>query len=192
VGFGSNYNNAVPPADGPNGAGADYIIMQTHRAVDFEESRGAISVTNQETTGAPWVAETGVNGPEYNDAGVHHYALAISPLSLSWYVDGVSYGTTPLAASNSHGNANTLAGVSNDFAWIGSMYEIDQRWAGIMDELRIWDAAGSAEYVANSFAAGPNQLAEFIEHTDIPEPATCGLALLGLCSLGVFRRRARG
>ena len=51
VGFGDVYNNAVPPVDGPNGAGADYIILQTHRGDNF--SRGSIAVTN-ETMGAPW------------------------------------------------------------------------------------------------------------------------------------------
>jgi hypothetical protein len=195
LGFGSTYGPPDLPAPevGPTGAGADYIIMQTHRAVDFLESRGAIAVTQEDTLGAPWLAETGGNGPEFNDSAEHHYALVIGEQTLTFYVDGVSMdGPIFLANPNSHGLANSLAGVSNDHVWIGTAYTIDQSWAGAMNELRIWDAAGAAEYVAASFAAGPNQLADFVELVEIPEPATCGLALLGLFSLGVFRRRARG
>ena len=188
LGFGSTYGPPDLPAPevGPTGAGADYIIMQTHRAFDFNESRAAIAVTTQETLGAPWLAETGVNGPEHQDQAEHHYAAVIDSTTLTYYVDGVSLGTAPLSTSNSHGNANSLAGVSNDHVWIGSGYTIDQNWSGSMNELRIWNKAASDAYIANSVAAGADQLTQFLEK--VPEPASLVLALVGLCSLGILRR----
>jgi hypothetical protein len=188
LGLGSTYTLDPP---GPIGAGADYIIMQTHRAFNFNESRAAIAVTSEATLSAPWGAETGVNGPEFQDGQEHHYAVVIDATELTYYVDGVSMGTAPLANPNSHGNANSLAGVSNDHVWIGSAYTIDQAWSGAMNELRIWDGAAADEYIANSFAAGADQLTGFIDK--VPEPASLGLAFVCLCSLGgALRRRVRG
>lgn len=186
LGFGSVYE-AGEGADA--GAGADYILMQTDRGDDF--SRGSIAVTD-ETQGAPWGAETGVTGVEYNDSAEHYYALVIDSSELTYYVDGAPAGTAALANPNAHGLANSLAGVSNDHVWIGSGYAIDQNWAGAMNELRIWNAAASDDYVAASYGAGADQLTDFIEKVAVPEPACLSLAALGLLSLVGLFRRSRG
>jgi hypothetical protein len=188
VSFGSVYNNTPALPDAGNGAGADYIIMQTHRG--GSASRGAISVNNETTPGAPWGAETGVDGPEHNDGGEHHYALVIDSTSLSFYVDGVEQGTTALANPNSHGLANMLSGVSNDHVWIGTGYLIDQSWSGSMNELRIYNQAAASEYIAASYTAGADSLTQFIEKVVIPEPTTLCLALIGLCGFAARRRKS--
>jgi len=199
VALGNVYNNVTPPTDGPNGAGADLILMQTHRGDNV--SRGAIAITNEATQGAPWGAETGVNGPEFQDGAQHHYALVIDSNSLSFYVDGVvqdangATAGTPtqiaLANPNSHGLANFLSGLSNDHVWIGTGYTIDQSWSGSMNELRIYNKAAASSYLANSFAAGPDSVPTFIEKVAIPEPASLSMALLGLLSLVGMCRRSR-
>jgi hypothetical protein len=173
----------------PIGAGSDYVIMQTHRGDNV--SRGAIAITDETANVGPWTAEDGVNGPEKQDGNPHQYAIVIDSNSLSWYVDGVSQGTTALSASNSHGLANKLASVSNDHVWLGSGYAIDENWAGIMDELRIWKGAASSDYIHNSFAAGPNQLTTFIDKVTVPEPTSFALAVLGACGFAWIRRKAR-
>jgi hypothetical protein len=183
-----NFGDVYPAGKAfPAGAGSNYIIMQTHRGDNV--SRAAIAITDVNNANGPWTAETGVNGPELEDGHEHQYAMTINSTSLTYYVDGVSMGTAPLANPNSHGLANMLSSVSTAHVWLGSGYAIDQNWAGIMDELRIWNGDASAQYIKNSFAAGPNQLTPFLDN--VPEPTSLTLALLGLCGVRLLRRKAR-
>jgi len=107
------------------GAADNYVLVQSHRADDA--SRGAISNGEME----PWLAESGVNGPELNDGGMHRYTLTINEGMVSFAVDGVDQGSTPLGS-------NTLANVSDEFARIGSLYAADQLWAGTVQRLDIY------------------------------------------------------
>jgi hypothetical protein len=166
VGFGK-----VSPANA--GHAHDYILMQTHRGDNV--SRGAIAIHPDADTD-PWTDESGANGLELNDNAEHHYVLTISGTDVSWYVDGVLGGTSPLSATN------VLSDVATEFAWIGDAYPGDQNWAGSVNELRIYNTAHNAVDIAASFLRGPDGAA-------IPEPAAGVLLMAGLAAAAVARRR---
>jgi Concanavalin A-like lectin/glucanases superfamily len=156
------------------GLAGNYVLMQTHRGDDV--SRGSISISDD---GDPWTEESGANGAELNDQAEHQYVVAIDGTNISWYVDGALAGSNPLSATN------MLSGVSTEFARIGSAYPNDQNWAGMVNDLRIYDMTFSDADIRASYGRGADGAA-------IPEPVSAALA--GLASLGglaLLRRKAR-
>lgn len=156
-----------------SGFAANYVILQTHRGDNV--SRAAISIGN---LSAPYAVESGANGPEFNDGAEHYYAAVITPTLISLYVDGT------LAQSSV--NNWSLADVSTEFAQIGAAYPADQKWAGHVNEIRIYNNALPASAVAANFAAGPDGVIV------VPEPTTFALIGFGALGLLMMRRRIRG
>jgi hypothetical protein len=158
-----------------NGLGKDYLMISTTRG--DQTSRAAIANTPDQD--APWADEVGLNGPELNDGLEHQYVLTIGPnpdctcsdeLVLTYYIDGEFMGMAPLGAT-------TIGGLSNDFGYLGKgTYSVDPTMQASINEFNIYDVALSCDEVQANYAAGP-----------IPEPTT--IALLGLGSLALIRRR---
>lgn len=149
---------------------ANYVILQTHRGDNV--SRAAISIDN---LSAPYSAEYGANGPELNDGAEHYYAAVITPTDISLYVDG--------ALTQTSANSWSLADVSTEFAQIGAAYPADQKWAGYLNELRIYNNALPASAIAANYGAGPDGAIV------VPEPTTFALIGFGLLGLLMLRRR---
>jgi len=82
--------------DSVGGLGANGFFLSTARGDD--KSRAAISVGN---TSAPYDAESGADGPEYDDGLLHHMVSTISATDITLYIDGVLIDSTPLAPQNS-------------------------------------------------------------------------------------------
>lgn len=158
----------------PNNASfaANYVILQTHRGDNV--SRAAISIGNLD---APYAAEAGANGAELNDGAEHYYAAVITATDISLYVDGALAQTSP--------NSWSLADVSTEFAQIGAAYPADQKWAGYLNELRIYNNALPLSAIQANYAAGPDGVVA------VPEPATFALAGFGLLGWYMMRRRSR-
>ena len=116
-------------------------------------SRTAVSTGALEE---PWTAEDGVDGPGIDSQGRHHIVSVLTDEFISWYIDGVYAGTTPLGAHNSIQNlSNEFAwlargGYSNDKTWLGSIHEFNI-YEGVMDVAQIQERA--QEFIAN---AGPS------------------------------------
>ena len=123
---------------------------------------------------APWASETGVNGPELNDGAEHYYAAVFSETDISLYIDGAFIGSTP--------NSQSLSDVSTEWAWIGNAYPQDPKWAGYVNELRIYEYALPEFAIEANYAAGPDGAVL------VPEPTTFALAGFGLLGLLMMRR----
>lgn len=129
---------------------AEYFLLQTHRGDN--RSQTALSLSDD---GDPWTEEDFATGPELNDDQPHHYVAAVNEGRITLWVDGVQTGSTVLGA-------NSLANVSNEFAWVGDAYPVDQNWAGVIRDLKIYN---------------------------VPEPAV--VALLGVAGIALAARRRR-
>lgn len=133
------------------GLGADYFFISTARGDDV--SRAAISIGN---TTEPWSAESGANGPEYDDNVTHHMVSTLTNEMVTLYIDGVQTGSTPLAENNS------IAGISTDFAYLGrGGYVNDPSWLGAIHEFNVYNRALTADEIAELYA-----LATDIERED--------------------------
>jgi hypothetical protein len=85
--------------------------------------------------------------------GSYHMACVVDAINgeLRYYLNGALVGSSPLT--------NTLAGVSNANAYLGkSLFASDAYLSGSLDEFRIWQGTLTADEVAASFAAGPDDL----------------------------------
>lgn len=87
------------------------------------------------------------------NGAVHHMVVVVDDLvDLKVYVDGVLQSTV----SNTTRSLSSLNDTQN---WLGrSQYSNDEEFRGSFHELRIYDAALSAEQVADSFALGSDPL----------------------------------
>lgn len=133
---GTNTGNTMLAYLGANNAsatwmGINYLFITSARADDL--SRGAISCNN---TGDPWVTESGVNGPEYDDGVKHHMAVSVDGTQISLCIDGQLIGTSALSTDN------RLNNISNELAILGrGGYLQDPEWNGSIQEFRIYDKA---------------------------------------------------
>lgn len=132
------------------GVGADYFFISTARGDDV--SRAAISI-GAETE--PWAAESGANGPEYDDDATHHMVATLTDEEISLYIDGTHYGTTELAAHNS------IGAISTDLAFLArGGYDADPAWIGAIHQFNIYDRALTSEEVAIIHAIATSAEAE--------------------------------
>jgi hypothetical protein len=109
----------------------DYLYMSSARAND--SSRAAISVGNAVS---PLDAESGVDGPKYDDDVLHHMVATLSESHIALYIDGQLQGMTRLREGNS------LSRVSSNLAYLAkSGFRGDAQWIGQIHEFNIYDRA---------------------------------------------------
>ena len=94
---------------------------------------------------SPWNAETYVLETNYSLSvpGKHHTAVVINSTDIKLYLDGAFIAATDLATQG-----NSIAGLSNDFAWIGrGGYTNDPKWSGSIDKFNIYEGELSASVI---------------------------------------------
>lgn len=129
------------------GVGNDGFFITSARGDDV--SRAAISIGN---SSAPWEAESGANGPEYDDGLLHHMVSTIDAMEITLYIDGELMASTPLDAHNS------IAGISTNYALLAKGgYGADPEWIGSIEEFNIYNRALSLDEVQANNAAGPQK-----------------------------------
>ncbi|MBN2351473.1 MAG: LamG domain-containing protein [Spirochaetales bacterium] len=131
-----------------NNQGANYYFITPARGDD--KSRAAIScgVTNN-----AWSAESGADGPEYDDGRLHHMVSTVNAKEITLYINGVMTAGTPLDS------ANSLAGISPDAAYLAkSGYEADDTWLGKILEFNIYNRALSADEIHSLFLKGQSSV----------------------------------
>jgi hypothetical protein len=134
--------------DSVNGLGSNGYFITTARGDNV--SRTAISIGN---TSAPWSAESGVNGPEYDDGKPHLMVSTIDATTIKLYIDGVLLASSPLSA------ANKIGGISQNLAYLAKGgYSGDPEWIGAIHEFRIYNKAltgGEVLYLAQLLSKDP-------------------------------------
>ena len=94
------------------------------------------------------------------------------------YIDG----TALTSYTGSNGSTATLANAG----WIlGKFRNAGYEYNGLIDDFAIWNRSLSAAEVSSLYSSTS-------ELGAVPEPATGGLALLGLTAAGLVRRRRQG
>ena len=94
-------------------------------------SRAAISCGSEST---PWAAETGVNGPEFDDGTLHHMVGTLSDTIITLYMDG------KLQASKHLDTNNTIAKIIPVHAYLAkSGYTSDPLWNGEILEFSMYN-----------------------------------------------------
>jgi len=130
--------------DNVNGMGNDGFFITSARGDN--KSRAAISIGN---TSAPWSAESGADGPEYDDGMLHYMASTINATDITLYIDGVLIASTPLSETNK------ISGISQNLAYLAKGgYAGDPEWIGAIEQFAIYNVALSAKQIAANFAAG--------------------------------------
>ncbi len=125
----------------------DYLYMSSARAND--SSRAAISVGNAVS---PSDAESGVDGPKYDDDALHHMVTTLSESHIALYIDGQLQGMTRLRESNS------LSRVSSNLAYLAkSGFRGDAQWIGQIHEFNMYDRALDPGEVSFLAAGGPQK-----------------------------------
>jgi hypothetical protein len=102
-------------------------------------------------TGSTWLTTTGSFATTALTASWHHVATVVTPSGYTTYVDGVqtatgSWAGTPVFVNSTH--VLTLGGSFN----AGSV--LQEKFAGLMDEVAVYNTALSASTVAAHAAAG--------------------------------------
>lgn len=109
-------------------------------------SRASISCGN---TTAPWNAESYVSSVEIDDGLSHQVVSAITATDISYYIDGISLGSTSLKSGNS------LANIILNYAYLAkSGYSGDPTWLGSINKFSLYNKALSAGEVQYLFQAG--------------------------------------
>ena len=127
-----------------NTVGVNYYLMTAARLDSV--SRTAISCNN---TSTPWSAETGVNGPEYDDGNLHHMVSTLTGDSIKLYIDGSLTGAAKLDTNNN------ISRISTVFAYLAkSGYTGDAQWLGRIHEFNIYNKALDSTEVASLYRKG--------------------------------------
>jgi len=140
------------------GMGSDGFFLSAARGDNF--SRAAISCG---VTTNPYTAETGANGPEYDDGELHHMAGILTADSISLYLDGIEQASTKLSPTN------YIGGISTSYAYLAkSGYDGDATWLGEILEFNIYDRALTPEEILFLFnRGGSNAISN--QSTNIPK-----------------------
>ena len=106
-------------------------------------------------------------GPTFEEDVWYHITGTYDGTQLILYVDGESAGTT---------SASGTINVTADPVCIGNLVNAagasqNEYWSGVLDEVRIWDRALSADEVIRSMGQGREDLAKPMPHAWRPEPA---------------------
>jgi len=118
-------------------------------------SRTAISCVNLTS---PWSSEDNVNGTVSNSNGLHHLVSIITATDISFYVDGILDGVTPLRVGNS------IANIGTGVAYLAkSGYTADATWQGSLNKYSIYNKALSADEVKYLFLKGAEDSKPFIK-----------------------------
>jgi hypothetical protein len=156
--------------------GKRYVAICTTRG--DQVSRAMITGDNDNPG---YQSELAVNGPELYDDVLHLYSLVIGPapccdqegLYISYYIDDQLMGVTKLW------DGRQISLLSNTYAYLGKgLYPGDATVLGDLVQFEIYDEALSCCDIKLNYQKGP---------VPVPEPMT--IALLGLGSLVLLRRR---
>ena len=106
-------------------------------------------------------------GPTFVEDTWNHITGTYDGTQLILYVDGESVGTT---------SASGTINVTADPVCIGNLVNAagasqNEYWSGVLDEVRIWDRALSADEVIRSMGQGRQDLAKPMPYAWRPEPA---------------------
>jgi len=114
---------------------------------DGPSIRAAISTGTY--TDGPWTNETAVKTAATVAGTKYHVVTTINATDLKLYVNGALIGTALMAEKN-----NTLAGLSNAFAWVGrGGYSSDPTFLGVIHKLAIYNKALADDEVLALFNA---------------------------------------
>jgi hypothetical protein len=139
AGANTGYTMLAYFGDSVNGLGSNGYFFSPARGDNV--SRTAISVGN---VSAPWSAESGANGPEYDDGKPHFVVSTMDATTIKLYVDGVLTASTALSATNK------ISGISQNLAYLAKGgYTGDPEWIGSLQEFRIYNKALTAGEVRN-------------------------------------------
>jgi hypothetical protein len=128
------------------GSGSNGLFLTAARGDN--KSRVAITI-GMETS--PYTAESGADGPEYDDGLLHHMVGTLTADSIKLYVDGVLTGANALSATNG------IWGISENYAFLAkSGYTADAQWIGEIEEFNIYNKALSADEVLFQFNRQPS------------------------------------
>jgi hypothetical protein len=131
--------------DSVGGLGSNGFFFSPARGDNV--SRAAISIGN---TSAPWAAESGANGPEYDDGKTHFVVVTLDATTIKLYLEGELVASTPLSETNK------IGGISQNLAHLGKGgYTNDPEWIGAIHEFRIYNKALSAGEVVFLTQAQP-------------------------------------
>jgi len=132
---------------GNGGGGENYLCTNpTHNGAGG--SRTSITTNNPDNWSGD---ESGVNGPRCDDGKLHQLISIVDGpnMTISLYIDGVSYGTTTLT----HNNA--ISGLGTQYFYLAkSDWNADPKWKGLMEKVSIYDAALTADEVLYLFNQG--------------------------------------
>ncbi len=114
-----------------NGYGKDYLMLSVGRG----DNNNRIMIANTPDSDSPWADEVGVSSPEMYDSVMHQYVCTVTAETLTYYVDGALIGTAEMGDT-------TLAGVSNDYAYLGTgAYSVDASWEGLIGSFSMYSTA---------------------------------------------------
>ena len=127
--------------------GVNYVTISAARGDNV--SRATISTGN---TTEPWAAETGVNGPEYDDGKLHHMVAVYTATNITFYIDGQFIG------SAEYTGANAISGISNSLAYLCKAgYTSDPTWRGNIHKFSLFDKALTGDEVLFLYQKGAEE-----------------------------------
>jgi len=134
AGANTGYHMLAYFGDSLNGYGSNGLFFSPARGDNV--SRAAISIGN---TSAPWGAESGANGVEYDDGKSHFVVITLDATTIKLYFEG------ELVSSALLSEANKISGISQNFAYLAKGgYTGDPEWIGAIHEFSIYNKVLSA------------------------------------------------